>query len=104
MGVRKGWFVMRLAVFMLSQVILPKSDNPEEKNIRITILVCRCITFGIILPRLAFSHTVRIFRACYSKDTVKALGCIPLPKYLSDPYEFGALALTCLLSAMVTIE
>lgn len=101
---RKAWFVLSLAVFMLIQVILPKLPSFEEPNVRMAILIGRCVNYGCILSRLLVGHIILWTKAYCNKETMKVFRCIPIPGYLKDTYEKASLLLTLLLSAMLATE
>jgi hemoglobin-like flavoprotein len=101
---RKAWYVLSLAVFMLSQVILPKVQSAEEEHMRYTIFGLRCINYGFILCRLVLIHVPRITRAYIRKDTFKLARWLAVPEYLTDAYDMASFVLMWLLLGMAGTE
>lgn len=100
----KIYFILSLVNFMLGQAILPKLASSDTEIIRIIILVCRCINYFVTMLRLIVLHTKRFAQEYREGETMKVFRCIPVPQYLSDPYDSGSVCFVILLLLMLTHE
>lgn len=104
MGLRI-WFLLSLVIFMLSQAILPKltTNDADMQYLRIIVFSCRAINYLTTMLRLSLKHAKRIIFAYCRKDLVWHR-CLPLPRYLEDPYELGNFILAGLMISMCAHE
>jgi hypothetical protein len=89
---------------MLSQAILPKMAQKEELVMRYTIFGMRCFNYLFIMGRLFVIHAPRVTRAYLRKETFKIGGCVSIPEYFKDAYDFASFALMWLLAGMAASE
>jgi len=97
-------YVVGLMVFVFSQVFLPNihSDLGDSRPLRFMILVGRVLNYLTML-RLFFSHSYKIGREIWTKDTTVRMG-IPCPKYLTSTYNLASIFLTFFLFLMLCHE
>lgn len=100
----KIWFMISLLVFMLSQAILPKSDNADELPVRIVIFLFRIVIYAVTMTRLMSTHAKFSIRAYKEGDTMTFLRCFRIPSYLKDPRDSGGFILMLFLICMCVTE
>lgn len=104
---RKIWFIMSLAVFMLSQAILPNlrydPGSDSEYTANMMMFVGRIISYVLGTGRLARIHGKMAWMEFRNGDTVKFFR-IPIPRYLMDRYQMASFTLLGLLILMCTHE
>jgi len=98
----KVWFIVSLAIFMMSQAILPNVAD-SSGVIAYAVLAGRAVNYILSMGRLFISHVSRSLKSYRLKDTFKVM-CIRLPGYLVDMYLAASLVLLLLLVLMLTHE
>jgi len=100
---RKSWFLTTLTIFIAGQAILKYSHLDNLATERLLVFLFRAFIYCFSMTQLLYVHTTKIFKAIRRKDTAK-IGCIRVPKYLSDWQESAALLLTVMLIVMICLE
>jgi len=100
----KVWFVLSLAIFMLSHAILPKLQMSKLPFVGIIVFTGRTLIYLGTMCRLAALHIRHSFKEYRAGETVKFFRCVPVPDYWRDPMNFGSVCLTILLLLMLTHE
>lgn len=100
----KVWFIGSLLVFMLSQAILPKSDNAGDLGMRVAIFIGRMFNYIVTMCRLLHYHAKHSLHAYRQGDTVKFMHLVKVPRYLKDPTDFAGFFLSLFVLLMCTHE
>eukprot|EP00930_Biecheleria_cincta_P042504 TRINITY_DN29251_c0_g1_i1.p1 TRINITY_DN29251_c0_g1~~TRINITY_DN29251_c0_g1_i1.p1 ORF type:complete len:1177 (+),score=268.20 TRINITY_DN29251_c0_g1_i1:131-3661(+) len=99
------WFIVSLALFMISQAILPKIPALKAiYGLRVVIFVSRTLVYLVTMCRLTFE----VCTACildFAKGRWKRmLVCIPWPRFLNGPQGLGKFILSSMLICMFAHE
>eukprot|EP00929_Paragymnodinium_shiwhaense_P006374 TRINITY_DN10967_c0_g1_i1.p1 TRINITY_DN10967_c0_g1~~TRINITY_DN10967_c0_g1_i1.p1 ORF type:complete len:1407 (+),score=393.64 TRINITY_DN10967_c0_g1_i1:182-4402(+) len=94
----KLWFLIGLVIFLFSQAVLTKMsvnvdytlNMPDSRNLRMSILVLRCWTYGCSMPTLFFQH-LRSWVKSIKAGHFTSFLFLPLPGYLEDKTNFTSL-------------
>jgi len=96
-------FLFSLIVFMISQALLPKTNDEGTLAMRIVIFSGRLINYLFSMMRLVVFHGTRLWSGYYHRDTARMCG-LTIPKYLHDPYNALSFVLMILLAGMCAHE
>lgn len=100
----KIWFMISLLFFMLSQAILPRTENADDFVIRIAVCLARLTMYILTMTRLMYMHAKFCLRAFRENDTFVWCKCIKVPSYLKDPRDSAGFMLVMLLAMMCVTE
>eukprot|EP00927_Polykrikos_kofoidii_P013040 TRINITY_DN15679_c0_g1_i1.p1 TRINITY_DN15679_c0_g1~~TRINITY_DN15679_c0_g1_i1.p1 ORF type:complete len:1094 (-),score=158.59 TRINITY_DN15679_c0_g1_i1:516-3737(-) len=99
---RKSWFLVTLVAFVISQSVLSGIDKGEGE--RIVTFILRSFTYVFSLGGMIFAHTVRIWKAYSTADTLVLFDRIPVPSYLVNWQEVANVVLMVLLVVLLATE
>jgi hypothetical protein len=100
----KSWLLFTLLLFITSQSILEHLNQNKGDVERGLIFGCRCFIYLLSMTRLLYSHVREFYLAFKNKTTMKALGCIPIPRYLKQWQDMASFCLTISLIVMLSLE
>jgi uncharacterized membrane protein YgcG len=102
---RKSWFFFTLIVFIAGQSILKHlHDGENTKDERTAIFAFRCFIYLCSMVQLLYTHCRSCWTDIRTKNVVKVLRCIPVPKYLGSWQQGAGFALLMMLVMMLCLE
>lgn len=99
------WFIVSLALFMVSQAILPKIPALEAiYGVRVVIFISRSLVYLMTMCRLNFEVWFACIRDFVKGKWKRAFFCIPVPRFLNSPQGLGKFILASMLVCMAAHE